>query len=99
MVKENFLHKIKKVVSFDTGFTEGSTSGANEMVNVFLDNGWILLNIHTVDSGDPRAVSQYTVFTLGNTNPNADIEALKNELREKAQKEFEEKYPSMKEAE
>ncbi|MBA7631143.1 hypothetical protein ES703_38670 [subsurface metagenome] len=95
MVEENFLHKIKKVVSFDTGFSQGSTKGANEMVNAFLDNGWIILNTHTVDSGDPRAVSQYTVFTLGNTDPNADIEALKNELREKAQKEFEERYPSL----
>lgn len=86
MVKENFLHKVKKVVSFDT----------SEMVNAFLDNGWILLNTHTVDSGDPRAVSQYTVFTLGNTDPNADIEALKNKIREKARKEFEEEYPGMK---
>ncbi len=93
MVEANFLHKIKKIVSFDS---DSSARNSNEIVNAFLDNGWILLNVHTVDIGDPRAVSQYTVFTLGNTDPNADIKALKNELREKAEKEFNKRYPSRK---
>ncbi len=90
MVEANVLHKIKKTVSFDS---DTSGRNANQMVNAFLDNGWILLNIHTVDRGDPRAVSQFTVFTLGSTDPNADIEALKQELTEKAEKEFNEMYP------
>ena len=47
-------------------------------------------------STEATAVSQYAVFTLGNTDPNADIEALKDELREKAEKEFNERYPSLK---
>lgn len=33
--------------------------------NTYLSEGWILLNIHTTDSGHPVERDQYTVFTLG----------------------------------
>ena len=82
MVEANILHKIRKVVSLE-----------KDLVNVHLDNGWILLNIHTVNIGDPQGTSQYTVFTLGNTDPNADSKALVDELNKKRLKEFHKQYP------
>lgn len=33
--------------------------------NIYISEGWILLNIHTTDSGHPVERDQYTVFTLG----------------------------------
>ncbi|OMC63269.1 hypothetical protein BK125_31035 [Paenibacillus odorifer] len=34
-------------------------------VNTYISEGWILLNIHTTDSGHPVERDQHTVFTLG----------------------------------
>jgi hypothetical protein len=52
------------------------------LVNALLARGWILLNIRTNDYGHPT--ERYTVlfYTLGNTDPSADIEFIKAELRE-----------------
>lgn len=33
--------------------------------NTYISEGWILLNIHTTDSGHPVERDQHTVFTLG----------------------------------
>ena len=79
MDEGDFLHKVKKIVSFDSG---SGISNYNQEVNACLDNGWILLNVHTVGGiGDVGGVSQYAVFILGNTDPNADIGALLEELK------------------
>ncbi|GGH46378.1 hypothetical protein GCM10008014_09010 [Paenibacillus silvae] len=36
-----------------------------EKANMYLSEGWILLNIHTTDYGHPVERHQSTVFTLG----------------------------------
>lgn len=36
-----------------------------ESVNQYLELGWVLLNVLTVDRGEPRAVSQYVKYILG----------------------------------
>lgn len=36
-----------------------------KVANLYLKKGWCLLSTHVVNNGDPRAVSQHTVYVLG----------------------------------
>ena len=82
------LHTIKKIVTLDTGYTTEGDRSTTRMVNVLLRKGWVLLNIRTVDYGEPSMPNSSLFYTLGHTEPNADIESARAEADKEAEEEL-----------
>ena len=80
------LHTIRKIVTLDTGYTTEGDRSTTRMVNALLAKGWVLLNIRTVDYGEPSRPNSSLFYTLGHTDPSAEIESVRAEV-EKAVKE------------